>query len=289
MTFNRLHDVYQNSTVYLTFPCNRTKRFEHSLGTMKLCNDIFISALNNSESKLRGQFLNFYSVKLKNILEEIKLQKYKEYGNLLGGRVRKIQTDDLPPVEQKFFLYHSDEVNQYYTTYFILTQAIRISALLHDIGHPPYSHITEFALEKVRNSCEKFTKTKRIEDFNNIMNSFFGEDGKKLHEKILTNEPPFKSLHRIVDGTLDGDRLDYVTCDALNSGLDRGKIEYDRLCNTMVLAKYEDEYWICPDIKALNTIEDYLDRRWNVYKNIIYHHRVIKQIIYSKVLYKRYQ
>ena len=27
--FNRLHDVYQNSTVYLTFPTNRTKRFEH--------------------------------------------------------------------------------------------------------------------------------------------------------------------------------------------------------------------------------------------------------------------
>lgn len=25
--FNRLHDVYQNSTVYLTFPTNRTKRF----------------------------------------------------------------------------------------------------------------------------------------------------------------------------------------------------------------------------------------------------------------------
>lgn len=34
--FNRLHDVYQNSTVYLTFPTNRTKRFEHSIGTMKL-------------------------------------------------------------------------------------------------------------------------------------------------------------------------------------------------------------------------------------------------------------
>lgn len=33
--FNRLHDVYQNSTVYLTFPTNRTKRFEHSIGTMK--------------------------------------------------------------------------------------------------------------------------------------------------------------------------------------------------------------------------------------------------------------
>lgn len=38
--FNRLHNISQNSTAYLTFPSNRTKRFEHSLGTMKLCGDI---------------------------------------------------------------------------------------------------------------------------------------------------------------------------------------------------------------------------------------------------------
>ena len=29
--FYRLHDIYQSSTVYLTFPSNRTKRYEHSI------------------------------------------------------------------------------------------------------------------------------------------------------------------------------------------------------------------------------------------------------------------
>ena len=52
VTFNRLHDVYQNSTVYLTFPCNRTKRFENSIGTMKLCSDIFCSAVWNTEPQI---------------------------------------------------------------------------------------------------------------------------------------------------------------------------------------------------------------------------------------------
>lgn len=322
VTFNRLHDVYQNSTVYMTFPCNRTKRFEHSLGTMKLCSDIFSSAINNSDRKLCQQFLIFYNGKLKEILKEIKNKKYKKYENALGGRVNKIKIDSLPLVEEKYasLLPPSEEVYKYYTTYFVLAQAIRVAALLHDIGHPPYSHITEFALEKVRNAYKNSSATDRIIEYNNIMGDFFGQDDKKLHEKmgdtvvkiiledsvdkiseteanmnqnlfdeqiikilvkevvekILSNVPPFHSLHRIIDGTLDGDRLDYVTRDAMNSGLDKGKIEYDRLCNSMVIAEYKEEYWICPSIKALNTIEDFLDRRWNIYKNIIFHHRVIK-------------
>ena len=44
--FNRLHDVYQNSTVYLTYPSNRTKRFEHSIGTMGLCSKMFYNSVS---------------------------------------------------------------------------------------------------------------------------------------------------------------------------------------------------------------------------------------------------
>ncbi|HEY8364620.1 MAG TPA: hypothetical protein VIK84_03525, partial [Haloplasmataceae bacterium] len=46
--FNRLHYISQNSTAYLTFPSNKTKRFEHSLGTMKLAGDIFLNSICNT-------------------------------------------------------------------------------------------------------------------------------------------------------------------------------------------------------------------------------------------------
>ena len=58
--FNRLHDVYQNSTVYLTFPTNRTKRFEHSIGTMKLCSDIFFSSILNATDKNLEKFYDIF-------------------------------------------------------------------------------------------------------------------------------------------------------------------------------------------------------------------------------------
>lgn len=320
-TFNRLHDVYQNSTVYLTFPCNRTKRFEHSLGTMKLCNDIFCNSIRNTNLETENEFFSKYQKELLEILKLIKQNKYNHYSSKLGGRINKLDPNKIPSIgEESILIFNFPKQNQEYRDiYTILLQAIRIAALLHDVGHPPYSHIVEFALKYVREAYTGRKDNQRIEEFNSIMDGFFTNNKKKLHEqmgdkivdillsdaisdikeedikkagiyekqvaeilikevveRILTNTKPFDQLHRIIDGTLDGDRLDYVTRDALNSGLNKGKIEYDRLFCGMAIVKHNDEFWFAPNIKALNTLEDYLYRRWEVYKNVIFHHRVIK-------------
>ncbi len=330
--FNRLHDVYQNSTVYLTFPCNRTKRFEHSLGTMKLCSDMFYAAIQNAEVSVRDEFFNIYKNEFLLILNGIKNNKFNVYDQKLGGRVRKVKIETLPNINEKssIFLNSPIELNENQLTYYILLQSVRIAALLHDIGHPPYSHISEYALNKIREEYKDLKENDRVIEFNNIMGEFFGsdenesdekkKDKKALHEqmgnrivsiilgdsindidvntantrpdildrqvfeilvketveRILVNYKPFDVIHRIIDGTLDGDRLDYVTRDALNSGIDKGIIEYDRLCCGMTIAKNEKGFWICPNVKSLNTVEDYLNRRWDIYKNIIFHHRVVK-------------
>ena len=45
--FYRLHDIYQSSTVYMTFPSNRTKRYEHSLGTIEIASNMMLSTVSN--------------------------------------------------------------------------------------------------------------------------------------------------------------------------------------------------------------------------------------------------
>mgnify|MGYP002510667292 CR=1 FL=1 len=212
---------------------------------------------------------------------------------------------------------HSDF---FVTIYKLLFEGIRLGGLLHDIGHPPYSHISENALNQLHaHLTQKQTKNQREAEFLNILRDMVGDDH-QLHEemgskiadillleaipdiseseaknkdtyetqvyRILTKEialrilkessPFFRDLHAIIDGTLDGDRLDYVSRDPKNSGFQLGQTEFDRLIHKMKLCKFQSFYLFCPSSSTVSAVEDFLMKRWNLYKNIIFHHRVVK-------------
>lgn len=93
-SFNRLHDVYQNSTAFLTFPSNRTKRFEHSLGTMKLVSDMFFHSILNADSKNLDLFLKIFQ---NEIFEMIK-NSINEYDSLSNYLFEPPKKDFYPEV-----------------------------------------------------------------------------------------------------------------------------------------------------------------------------------------------
>jgi uncharacterized protein len=312
--FNRLHDVYQNSTVYLTFPTNRTKRFEHSIGTMKLCSDMFFQSLLNTTDSILNEFFQIFDREYATILDRIR-QQTEVCEEKLGSRLPKV----MPQIELdklRHSLIPNNIPDRYKVMYLILIQSIRAAALLHDIGHPPFSHIVEFALKDVylEYKDKEVNEKKNAKEFVEIMSKYF-EGDRKLHEqmgdeisegilskiiapiaeddekynenlfellilesvkRIFAEEGAFKYLHKIIDSSLDGDRLDYVTRDVINSGMNSGKIEYSRIINDMQLIVENGEIFFCVPLKAVSSVEDFVKRRYNSYKDIIYHHRVIK-------------
>ncbi len=312
--FNRLHDVYQNSTVYLTFPSNRTKRFEHSIGTMKLCSEMFFQSLLNATQETLEEFFCVFQEEFEQIINEFgnDLELCEEK---LGGKV----PNEMPKIELdrlRHSLIPNNVAEEYKVMQLILIQGIRTAALLHDIGHPPFSHIVEFALKDVYMEYkDKPIRDKgNAKEFLSIMSNYF-EDDRKLHEqmgdeisegilykiiaplgndieqygenlfellvletvkRIFAEQGAFRFLHRIIDSSLDGDRLDYVTRDVLSSGMDCGKIEYSRIIKDMQLFIQNEKMYFAVPLKAIYSVEDFLKRRYNSYKDIIYHHRVVK-------------
>lgn len=328
--FNRLHNISQNSTAYLTFPTNRTKRFEHSIGTMHLAGKMFYSSIANAESDILKDFFNNLRTIINERIEVIlKDRLYKhELGdkNFKRDKLKSYDKFTLDNNIKNIWLPSNVEKNDQFL-YLVVMQAIRLAALLHDVGHPPFSHIAENALRDVWKSIDNKLNGEKKEEINksekkyyDILSKYFENNG-ELHEKIGNNitdrlfqslidtipkkqmldekifenqefllmlkemttsilnekKPILKNLHKLIDGSLDCDRLDYVSRDVVNSGFNNGIIEYDRMISSMKLLKNsKNEFIFCPQMKVINNIEDFFSRRWNLYTQIIFHHRVIK-------------
>jgi len=155
--FNRLHNVLQNSTAYFTFPSNRTSRFSHSLGVAKLAGDMFRHALLNAEAGTRDSFMKDAG---RTLARTISSEPFQKDIDTFFSTNRKYSTSSLAQLTSITSLGWLDsslyeflvvpglsERDSY--NYAVFAQSLRLVALLHDLGHPPFSHVTEGALTAI--------------------------------------------------------------------------------------------------------------------------------------------
>ena len=137
-------------------------------------------------------------------------------------------------------------------------EAMQIAALLHDIGHGPFSHATEKTLLKGIHHETISLKIIRL------LNKSF--DGKlDLAEQIFIGNYPRKFMHELISGQIDVDRLDYLKRDSFYTGVTEGNINTDRIVATM---NVRDENLVF-ELKGIYSLEKFLLARrlmyWQVY------------------------
>lgn len=376
--FFRLHDVYQSSTVYLTFPSNRTKRYEHSCGTMAIAGEMFFSAITNADTDVLDSFFDevehLFDTMITRLLKNGEARSYchisfgelarcfpnishknfdynvKELISEIYNNHDKIKDPALSHYIPPFIMDNVTQIRKRYFLYQCILEAVRIVALFHDVGHPPFSHIMENVLNEIYTECkldlnkstEYIFNPKRAQEvilnlsqfkestddeikcyLSNstnpkdaiheqiglkMMSAAFNElfstivDGFKSQNEtqkakyaivsyyimvaelsfgILREESAFfKSLHRIVDGCIDADRMDYVVRDSINSGVNWGRIPYKRLLESCKFIskdiKNEKYYIIAYPRKMSDNIDDILTTRYKIFSRINYHHNSYK-------------
>jgi putative nucleotidyltransferase with HDIG domain len=138
-------------------------------------------------------------------------------------------------------------------------ELVRIAAMLHDIGHGPFSHASESVLDEPH---EKFTAKviKKIE-ISDILNNQFN-----LNEIVdIINGKGI--LGPIVSGEIDVDRMDYLMRDSHYTGVAYGVIDVERLISNMKLEKT-----IVLNIKGILAAEAMLVARYYMYPSVYQHH-----------------
>ena len=213
---------------------------------------------------------------------------------------------------QGIFKKHFFSNQEKFHTFFYLA---RISTLLHDIGHGPFSHAIEHAMPPVAElglpvevSGKDLKRQASHEDYTlkiildssltPILEKSLAKFGitpwhiacvmnlslKEKDDFFMDRGVSFrKVLHQIISSEMDADRMDYLQRDSYYTGVSYGKFDANWLLTNLSVHIDKKTAHLALSDRAIYTFEDFLLSRYHMFLMVYLHH---KSVCYEKMMEK---
>ena len=183
---------------------------------------------------------------------------------------------------------------------------LRVSALLHDVGHGPFSHAIEAAMPPRKNitggegqaTHEDYTLAIiGKSSLTDLLKKTFGNEFPELISNMLEGKGHgsphfifgkrqlnlFPILSSLISGELDVDRMDYLPRDSHYCGISYGTYDRDWIFSNLLCQEVGKDVFLALDSRAIYAVEDFLLSRYHMYLQVYLHH---KSVVYDEMLFQ---
>lgn len=146
--------------------------------------------------------------------------------------------------------------------------AVRVAALLHDIGHGPFSHVIEPILGFHHEDFTVEAVLSGTTEVGQLLSGFSPGIARDVADIILGTFRPM-ALAQLVSSQLDVDRMDYLLRDSLMTGVKYGVYDIEWIIKSLEINESADQLYV--SARGLYAVEDYLQARYYMFRQVYFH------------------